>query len=193
MSWGLYDPRNPSLGVWLQYLGGDACPGKRSRQLRIWFLCYDDATNIPDDELVLESNTCAYDIFLKSAYGCPLQCPLVTPPGSGTRRICAGHGVCDFDAARGNSRCFCNDGWGGDDCTVAAGAPTKVSTASAILIVVTLVLVLTLAFLAYVWVFKISRLRLDPAAYSTLASGAGDEDRAPSMSSAPAKNDGSLQ
>lgn len=182
MSWGLYDPANPSRGVWVQYDGGDQCRysmGRKARALRIWLLCYDDATNIPDDEVVLESQTCAYDIFLKSAFGCPIQCPISTSDSGATRRICAGHGVCDFDGARGAPRCFCNGGFYGDDCSQAGAAPApRVTATGAILIGVSLVLVATLAFLAWIWFFKIARLRLDPTAYSSLQAGPGADDDA---------------
>lgn len=190
MAWGLYDTTNPSRGVTVQYLSGDSCPtsfGRTARQLKLWLLCYDDATNIPDDETILENQVCAYDIFLKSAFGCPVQCPLFAPPGSQTRRICAGHGVCDFDAVRKNSRCFCNAGWGGDDCSQSVGAAQRLSMAGVILIVVSFILVVMLALLAYLWIFKISKLRLDPTAYSTLA---GADEIGPSGLGA-ASSDGS--
>ena len=196
MLWGLYDSTNPSRGVTVQYLGGDACPsafGKTSRQLKLWLLCYDDATNIPDDETILENQYCAYDIFLKSAFGCPVQCPLYAPPGSQTRRICAGHGVCDFDSVRGNSRCFCNAGWSGSDCSSAVAAGTqRLGLAGVILIVVSFILVLMLALLAYLWIFKISKLRLDPTAYSTLAGADAAADPPPGMGSASAADKGGL-
>lgn len=71
------DPTNPSRGIFVQYTGGDRCPGTTVyRSLKIWLLCYNDATNIPDEEVVLETSSCAYEIFVKSAFGCPIQCPL---------------------------------------------------------------------------------------------------------------------
>jgi len=176
MSWGLYDSTNPSRGVWVQYNGGDRCPGTSLyRSLRVWMLCYDDATNIPDDEVVLETSNCAYEIFIKSAFGCPVQCPLPAGDGGSSRQLCSGHGVCDFDASMGNSRCFCNPGFDGDDCSgVAAGPATGLSTAGGVLIGVSVFLALTLGFLAYLWFFKIARLRLDPTAYSALRAGPED-------------------
>jgi hypothetical protein len=46
------DTTNPSKGVWLQYTGGDRCPlTNLYRSLKVWLQCYNDATNIPDDEV----------------------------------------------------------------------------------------------------------------------------------------------
>ena len=177
MAWSLYDVTNPSRGVAVTYQGGDPCSVTlgNPRQLTVWLLCYDDATNVPDEEVVLESNMCNYEIFVKSAFGCPVQCPLTAAGGGATRRICAGHGVCDYDSVRGNSRCFCNPGYYGEDCSDTVVPQPRLSGTGTILIIVSIVLVLTLAFLAYVWFFKIARLRLDPTAYSSLQAGPEDD------------------
>lgn len=176
VSYGLYDASNPSKGLYIQYTGGDICPGtvNVSRSLKVWLLCYDDATNIPDSEVVLESENppCQYEIFLKSAFGCPIQCPL--PAGTaGQRSLCSNHGVCDYDAELGSSRCFCNQGYGEGDCSVPVdeNAGKGLGTAGAVLIGVSVLLALTLGFLGYLWFFKISRLRLVTTAYKTLAAG----------------------
>lgn len=185
VNYGLYDPTNPAKGLYIQYTGGDLCPGfvNVSRSLKLWLLCYDDATNIPDTEVVLESSNppCQYEIFLKSAFGCPVSCPL--PAASdGTRSLCSNHGVCDYDAVSRNSRCFCNPGYGENDCSepVDPNAGKGLSMAGGVLIGVSVLLALTLGFLGYLWFFKISRLRLDTTAYKSLAAGpvaaADDQD-----------------
>ena len=97
----LADKTNPSLGVGVQYFGGDNCTGTPSemltqRSMRVWFMCYNDQGNVPREETVLESSMCVYDVFIYSAYGCPLECPLVVGPDGG-KRLCSGHGVCDYD------------------------------------------------------------------------------------------------
>jgi hypothetical protein len=89
----------------------------------------------------------------------------------GSRALCAHHGVCDFDGAAGKARCFCNPGWGGDDCSEIATAATGLSAIGGVLIGVSIFLALSLGGLAYLWFFKIARLRLDMSAYSTLAAG----------------------
>jgi len=39
----------------LQYTGGDRCPlTNLYRSLKVWLQCYNDATNIPDDEVSAE-------------------------------------------------------------------------------------------------------------------------------------------
>ncbi|RYG50156.1 hypothetical protein EON67_05795 [archaeon] len=73
------DNTNPSRGVYFQYTNGDMCPtGGAPRSLRVWLQCLNDASNIPDDEFILESTTtpCLYELFMKSAFGCPVQCPI---------------------------------------------------------------------------------------------------------------------
>jgi hypothetical protein len=175
LSWGLYDTTNPAKGVFLQYLGGDVCPGTgKARTLRIWLLCYNDANNIPDQEIILESDSCYYEIFVNSAYGCPAECPTVKDPSTGNAFLCANHGVCDFDAAINKPRCFCNEGFTGDDCTVSTTLPGGFSMVTGVLLFVSLLLVATLAFLGFLW-FKIKGLRLDPTAYSALRSGPEDD------------------
>ena len=140
----------PPTGVTLTYTGGDACPSWANggaRTLKLWLACYNDQGSLPKDEVVLESGTCRYDIFVQTAYGCPSECPLV-PTGTGTVNLCARHGVCDFDREVGRSRCFCNDGWTGGDCsTPAAAAATGLSAVGAVLLTVGLLLVATLGFL----------------------------------------------
>lgn len=171
--YGLYDVSNPSRGVSLQYSGGDVCPGGAGlpRTLRVWLLCYNDAVNIPDQETVLESSSCFYDIFVNSAFGCPAECPAPQDPTTGARNLCSNHGVCDFDRALGTSRCFCNGGYEGKDCgTVSVAAPKGLSALGGVLIGVGVFLALTLMFLVFLWM-RIRSLRLDPSAYSALRAG----------------------
>ncbi len=67
---------------------------------------------------------------------------------TGNRQLCAGHGVCDFDASKGTSRCFCNPGYTGDDCSQTAAPASKgLSAAGGVLIGVSVILALALAAL----------------------------------------------
>lgn len=95
MTWGLYEPTNPSMGVVLSYTGGDRCPnrGTTTRSLRLWLNCYNDQGGVPRDEVVLESGACQYDIFVNSAFGCPVECPLVPTSDGKSKYLCARHGV----------------------------------------------------------------------------------------------------
>ncbi len=140
----LLDSTNPSRGVGIKYSGGDTCAASGpARSLTVWLQCEDDNNNKPDDEPVLESGNCAYEIFVKTLYGCPLECGGLT-----NGRLCTGHGICDYDTGLKSSRCFCNDGFSGDDCSItgAAGA-SGLSALASVLIVVVIFLVGTLGFL----------------------------------------------
>lgn len=173
-SLGLINPANPSRGVYIQYMGGDNCVGfPAPRTLRVYLQCDPDTVNIPDTELVEESSTCYYEIYVKSAWGCPTECPIVKYD-DGSSALCSNHGICEFDYRAGNSHCFCNDGYGGADCGTRVTTPTGLSATSTGLIVVCVFLTVALAGLLYVWM-RIRGLRLDPAAYSALRAGPGEE------------------
>lgn len=180
IQWGLYDINNPSAGVVIQYLGGDTCPnsGGKRRSLKLWLNCYNDQGSVPTDETVLESSMCTYDIFVNSALGCPAECPLVPSADGQSKNLCARHGVCEYDRVLGNSRCFCNEGWAGNDCSqVAQAPPSGLSAVGGVLLGVSLLLVSTLGFLVYLW-RRIRGLRLDPSAYASLRGGEEGEAEA---------------
>jgi len=87
-----------------------------------------------------------YEIFLKTTAGCPVQCPVGM--SNGKRALCSNHGVCDYDAALGNSRCFCNPGFAGDDCSDTPSAkPAGLSAVGGVLVGVSIFLALVLGFL----------------------------------------------
>ena len=92
---GLVDPMNPSRGVSITYPNGDSCGSNYgNRSLRLWLVCDPDITNVPDAEPVVESNTCNYEIFVTTAYGCPRECPIAADPVSGQKGLCSNHGLC---------------------------------------------------------------------------------------------------
>lgn len=148
ISYGLIDPTNPSRGMYVQYGGGDLCPPllQVARSLRVWIPCQPDAYNRPKNELVQETSMCNYEIWLNSAYGCPVQCPVVQSDG-GKVALCAGHGICEFDADLGNSKCFCNDGYGGAACDQRTGGAKGLSPVGGVLVAVCVFLATTLGFL----------------------------------------------
>jgi hypothetical protein len=147
VSYGLYDSDNPSRGVYIKYAGGDVCASGARRSLKVWILCDTDVTNVPDTELVEETSMCDYEIFVASAFGCPVECPVNIDPVSGARSLCSNHGICDFDGALRTSRCFCNNGWEGRDCSAATVPPPALSAVGVVLICVGLFLAGTLGFL----------------------------------------------
>jgi hypothetical protein len=175
LQYGLYDNANPSRGLWLQYTNGDNCglSGVR-RSLKIWLLCDPDASSDISQELVVEApGSCLYEIFVRTPYGCPAECAASKDPATGVTKLCNNHGFCEFDPIASNSRCFCNDGYGGADCSPVAAAPQGLSSVGVGLICVGLFLTGTLGFLVYLW-SRIRSLRLDTSAYRSLAPGPED-------------------
>ena len=170
---GLYDQTNPSRGVSLQYIGGDTCNVVKQikRSLKLWLLCDPlQPDGVPDNELVLEApGSCLYEIFVRTTYGCPAECPIA----SGSAAVCNNHGFCEFDNVLKTSKCFCNDGYVGSDCSAPSQPASGLSTVGGMLIAVCIFLLGTLGFLVYLW-FRIRTLRLDPTAYSSLRAGPED-------------------
>jgi hypothetical protein len=177
VNYKLIDTTNPSRGVGIQYTGGDPCGSmKKQRSLTVWMQCDEKAdTTISQNEVVLESASCAYEIFLKTAFGCPAECPVGSFTDPVTNKpvglLCSNHGFCDFDSSANKPKCFCNDGWGGTDCGQSlSAAASGLSSTGGVLLAVCLFLVGTLGFLGFLW-YRIRSLRLDPAAYSALRAG----------------------
>lgn len=171
VQWGLYDAQNPSRGVFLEYQGGDRCPfdwGERA--LRIVFECSTDPVNpfSTEDKYVEEVDQCRYEIFTSSVFGCPAQCPVVAG------NLCSAHGVCDFDTDLQASKCFCNPGYSGVDCST-VDEDGGLGAVGGILIFVLILLVLLLGVLGFLWT-RIRTLRLDPKAYSALRGGGPGDD-----------------
>lgn len=162
----LFEEEDPSRGVVLKYKGGNLCSGGVRRSLEIAFPCTEDM-NIPDEETVEETSECVYKLLVPSIYGCPTQC------GVKDRKLCNDKGVCRFDETQSASRCFCDDGWEGDDCGSLASSPSDKGTdmaALGVLIAVSILITFIIGGLAWMW-FKIRGLRLDPQAYATLSGG----------------------
>jgi hypothetical protein len=188
VNYKLIDTSNPSRGVGIQYSGGDRCGNPNAaiptqRSLTVWLQCDEDASGaISENEVVLEtpppagsppgSSSCQYEILVKSAYGCPYECPSAPDPlTGGLPQLCSRHGFCDFDSGASKPKCFCNDGWSGTDCgTRTSAASSGLSGTGGVLLAVCIFLVGTLAFLGFLW-YRIRSLRLDPAAYSALRAG----------------------
>jgi hypothetical protein len=70
------DTRYPWRGVTLTYTGGSSsgCNGI-SRQLNLKLACSGDSNSkdVGDNELVVERQSCIYDLYLESLYGCPTR------------------------------------------------------------------------------------------------------------------------
>jgi hypothetical protein len=110
-----------------------------------------------------------YELSLTTVYGCPLECG-VTQSSEG-RHVCNRKGVCRYDTGIKKAKCFCSDGWTGNDCSVEVDA-SKGSSLSGVLVTCSILLVVTLGGIALVWK-KVRGLRLDPQAYNQMA---GDDE-----------------
>lgn len=112
--WSLYDTSSdadPSQGVTLTYLNGDACAGGVRRQLSLHVQCANHAYRVVHAQ---ETSRCHYEITVESWYGCPTACP-VTSGG-----LCDSHGLCMMEMnadTHAQPHCYCNKGFTGDDCS----------------------------------------------------------------------------
>ena len=95
MTWGLIDGADPSKGVKLTYTGGERCHTNNvDRQTTLLFKCEDRAIPIVSRAEEPEGQkSCKYEIDLPSYYGCPKECPI----GGDDRKLCGGHGLCNYD------------------------------------------------------------------------------------------------
>lgn len=169
--WGLVDAANPSRGVSLTYKDGNTCDDGQQRSLKLIFMCGKDASNpfANSGHFVDEVDDCSYEIFTESIYGCPNQCPIVN------NMVCNNKGVCDYDTDLKAARCFCQPGWGSNDCATSTDGDGGLDAVGGVLIFVCILLVALLGVLVYLW-NKIRTLRLDPKAYAQLRGGAVLDD-----------------
>jgi len=169
LEWSLLEEDDPSRGVVLKYIGGNECSDSNTkrRSLSIAFPCANDVMNVPDEEVIEETSVCEYEILLPSIYGCPREC------GVKDRQLCNNRGVCRYDRTQKRSRCFCSEGWSGDDCgtDVVASSSSSDAATTGVLIFVSILLAVLIAGLIVMWM-KIRGLRLDPQAYASLSGGA---------------------
>ncbi len=129
VKWFLLNPRDPAMGVALQYTGGSNCTGfdeagnpiQVQRSLRLDFLCDARREGVPSQNItIVETNTCEYNMVFETAMGCPQECPEVRTM-LGSAELCGDHGVCDYNTATGKAACFCNKDYSGADCTTKGG------------------------------------------------------------------------
>ena len=169
MEWSLYEEDDPSRGVVLKYVGGNECSDSNTkrRSLSIAFPCSNDVMNVPDEEVIEENSICEYEILVPSIYGCPREC------GVKDRQLCNNRGVCRYDRTLGASRCFCSEGWTGNDCgsDISSSSSSSDAATTGVLVFVSILLAVLIAGLIVMWM-KIRGLRLDPQAYASLSGGA---------------------
>lgn len=174
VAWGLFDEENPSRGVYMEYQNGDLCPNDLGpRSLKLYFECSvtGNEPHFGKDEMVEEVSSCNYEIYTKSHYGCPTECPIADG------KLCGGHGVCDFDSDIKSARCFCDPAYTGSNCVSAVADDSGLGAVGGVLIFVCILLALLLGVLVFLWT-RIRGLRLDPKAYSALRGGDMGEEEA---------------
>ena len=105
---------NLASGFRVMYTNGDVCqsPVNASlfvpRSITLDFECADSTGFAPSFyDIVEEDVFCGYHALIKTAVGCPLECPVAGP----SRTVCANNGVCGYDKTGGYAKCFCNKGY----------------------------------------------------------------------------------
>ena len=152
----LYDPNNPSLGVYLVNTPGDICPNGHARSWELFLECANaDGLNV-DGQTIFEDD-CGYSISIPTRYACPLECPFVAENGG----LCSGKGFCAMDRDAGSPRCFCNDGRTGADCSesTSPGKKSGLTTMQGVLVAL-IVLLSIMVFLGLGALYYISHLKV---------------------------------
>lgn len=152
----LIDPANPSRGVMITHSEGESCGGGSKRSFTILLPCTGDRTSAVESQRVSE-DSCAYSITIPTRVACPVECHVSAENG-----VCGGNGLCDYDVLAKRTRCFCNHGFEGADCSPAKGGSSGsggLSAGQAVLVVCIVVLgLLVLLALALLW--YVSKLRV---------------------------------
>ena len=111
--WSLINDNDPTVGVALTYPSGEQCHRHSGesvapdREMTVRFLCSNTVAATPSR--AEEISHCHYEVDIQTIYGCPTQC------GTENGKLCGGHGICAFDKTNKKAKCFCDDGWGGND------------------------------------------------------------------------------
>jgi hypothetical protein len=164
-TWSLYDAEDPAAGIKHHYGGGDQCSPTDDRDLSITFRCAPDSTAEPSVEEVLEETSCEYSVIIHTSFACPLECPVTGG------LLCAGHGLCGTDNDLQQTRCFCNTGFTGTDCSQVFVAATS-SNANTVLVALVIAFLAALLVMAVVLYRKIRKLNADDGRYASLQADA---------------------
>ena len=103
--------------------------------------------------------SCQYEITIFSVYACPTECPI------SDGMACAGNGHCRYDRSNSKARCYCNTGFGGDDCSVDTAAKGSFDGTLTGLLVTVLVIVLILAGALVMLLRQVRGFRNDASNY----------------------------
>lgn len=169
----LLDNNNPAAGVKLIYPGGDKCPGNINRALTLQLMCADIASTQPSSR-VSELSTCDYSLTFQTLFACPLEC------GIANRRLCAGHGICKYDVDASASRCFCNQGYSGNDCSQLDSAAASASSAHCdgfcVALVFVVILLVAAIVGAIVLLYRVRKIATAKNKFSSLRSDFSNDD-----------------
>eukprot|EP01034_Spumella_vulgaris_P021474 gene21474-27509_t len=101
---------------------------------------------------------------MPSVYGCPLECPV------SNRQLCGGQGHCAFDEDKVAARCFCNNGYTGNDCTQKVDTSTTLNYSPALLgLIITLFIIICVLIGSVLFMVRqISAYKEDMANYRQL-------------------------
>lgn len=161
--WSYIAGDNAGVGVSLTYEDGAPCrdsPTKK-RNFTIEFSCMHEASAKPPVSAVYENQFCEYKVTFGTIWACPLECHT-----SDHSSVCGGHGICAVDTGTHKSRCFCNRGKGGVDCTQDVDdSPPSAHKTTTILAVVVLILLSALFAVAYILYVRIKKLNADDNPY----------------------------
>ncbi|KNB44173.1 hypothetical protein JH06_1902 [Blastocystis sp. subtype 4] len=152
--WSPYDYTDKAAGVSLRYDNGDYYFSGWLYYGTVLSIRCSDRTTIPTSADVQRYGISTYTIWLDSIYACPAEC---YPKSDGT--ICNGHGICMNDESVEATRCFCNTGRKGEDCSKSVGL-SMTNYVMIVDIVAVIVVVITIIYLGC----KLRKIRLDPDA-----------------------------
>jgi len=164
----LLDDKDPSIGVSIKYVGGDWCPDPgKNREFVINFYCADNYENVPDIEETIPEDPgdkCRYILEIDSSIGCPLQCKVIND------KVCDGNGICQYDETNRAPKCFCYEGFYGEDCSEDYQEPTHIEvqhddTGDIILLIIA-VIVLTVIMLIVIYLLvRVYRVKMGTSAH----------------------------
>lgn len=157
----LLDQEDPTKGISLTYYG-DYCSGQVQRKFHLQLQCSDRMSPVPTH--ALEYEHCVYTVTMPSIYGCPLECPV------SNRKVCSGNGHCAYDDDKMKARCFCSNGYEGDDCGDKEDTSISLNYSPALLgLIITLFIIVFLLVGGIVFMAKqITAYREDLAHYEVL-------------------------
>ncbi len=149
----------------MKYPAGEICnENKQPRTATIDVLCENTKLSIVSAQ---EPSHCQYHLVMKSFYGCPAECP-VTSAG-----LCSSHGHCAYDYVNEKSYCYCNEGYGGSDCSskIAVAGSSQYdgySVQLGLMVILVVLTVLLIGVVGYMY-FKIADYRREQQ-FSAVAS-----------------------